>query len=156
MLRRQSLANFFLCTLVGVIPRSSSAPTRGFVNVNGHRQANPENYSQHLLRSPSHGNNFIMQSNHSTSTNANIIRDQFFPQTFSPTISSISSPPPAPPMSFIPPPPPLPEQLLTTRSSLWSSIQLANSARRDRSHSNTNPRKILCRDGLLMIHSFSL
>lgn len=88
-----------------------------------------------------------MQSNHSTSTHPAISRDPFFPQPLSPTISSISSPPPPPPpTSFIPAPPPLPEQLLSTRSSLWSSIQLPNSARRERSRSNTNPRKIPSRE----------
>lgn len=140
----------FIYTLAYIIVRSSSAPSRGFVNVNGRREPNSENYSQHL-RSPSQGNHFIMQSNHSTSTNRNITREQFFQQPFSPSMSSISSPPPPPPppapplppSSSIPPPPPLPEQLLSTRSSLWSSIQLPSSARRDRTQSNSNPRKYL-------------
>lgn len=107
------------------------------MNVNGHHQHNADNYPQYLLRSPSHGNNFIMQSNNSSSTNRIIRRDQLFQQTFPPT-NSVPLPPPT---SSIPSPPPLPEHLLTIRSSLWSTLNLPESNRTHRSHTNTNPRK---------------
>ncbi len=105
------------------------------MNVHGHRGHNADNYPEYLLRSPSHGNNFIMQSNNSTITNPIITRDHLFQQTFSP---SVSSPPPPPPTSLIPAPPPLPTHLLTSRSSIWSATQLLESTRDGRSRANTD------------------
>ncbi|CAF0853809.1 unnamed protein product [Rotaria sordida] len=121
-----------------VLPRPSSAPNRGFTHVNGHHQHNTNGYTQHLLRSPSNGNNFIMQSNSTTYTNPTIIRDHLLQQTFSPLVSSPPLAPSPPPLS-IPPPPPMPSQLLTNRSSTWSTLQLPESNRKGRrSRSNTN------------------
>jgi hypothetical protein len=121
----------FIYTLA-FTPRSSSAPNRGSNNVNGRHQHNADDYTQHILRSPSHGNNFIMQSNHSTVANLTNTRDQFFLQTVSPP------PPPPPPALLIPAPPPLPTEFLTSRSSPWSTLQLPESSRKGRSRANTN------------------
>ncbi|CAF4833581.1 unnamed protein product [Rotaria sp. Silwood1] len=123
-----------------VIPRSSSAPHRGFTHVNGHHHRNVNDYSQHLIRSPSYGNNFIMQSNNSTYTNPAITSDQLIQETFSPSVSSppLAPPLPPPPPLSIPPPPPMPQQLLTSRSSAWTTLPLPESSRKRRSRSNTN------------------
>jgi hypothetical protein len=139
---KEYLQYLFVYTLA-FVPRPSSAPNRGFTNVNGHRQRNADNYPQQLVRSPSQGNNFVTQSNNSTFTNPIIARDQFFQNSYSPSISSTSSPPPPPPPSIPPPPPPppLPAHFLTNQSSPWSTLQLPASARKERSRSNTNPCK---------------
>ncbi|CAF4292185.1 unnamed protein product [Rotaria sp. Silwood2] len=126
-----------------VIPRSSSVPNRGHTHLNGYHQRNANDYTQHLIRSPSYGNNFIMQSNTSTYTNPALTRDQLLQQTFSlsvsssPLVPSPPPPPPPPPLS-IPLPPPMPTQFLTSPSSAWSTLQLPESGRKGRSRSNTN------------------
>ena len=109
--------------------RSSSAPNRESMNFNfnGSQQYPIENnYPGYLLRSPSHGNNFIMQSNQSSTTP----RNQFYQESYKPLITSRSSSPQAPPP---PPPPPLPADLLTSRSSPWSTMKIPISNRSKRS-----------------------
>lgn len=80
------------------------------------QQRNRTEHTQYLLRSPSHGDNFIMQSNFGASTN-----DHFAQKP--PVAPAASTPPPVSP-SFIPPPPPMPEQFLTLQSSSWSTLEL--------------------------------
>lgn len=121
--------SFFLVYPLAFIPRSSSAPNREAMHFNEYQQYHVENnYPQYLLRSPSHGNNFIMQSNHSTTTP----RNQFYQEFYQPSVTSRSSPqPPAPPP---PPPPPLPADLFTSRSSPWSTMKIPISSRSKRSN----------------------
>ncbi len=134
-MHKDNIEYLFLYTLA-FTPRSSSAPNRRSSSINGYHQRNVDDYGQHLIRSPSHGNNFIMQSNNSTTT-----KEQFYSQTYSPTVSSI--PPPPPPPSTIPQPPPLPTHFLTNRSSPWSTIQLPDSVRKGRPRLNNNLSKYL-------------
>lgn len=120
---------FFLVYPLAFIPRSSSAPNREAMHFNEYQQYHVENnYPQYLLRSPSHGNNFIMQSNHSTTTP----RNQFYQESYQPSVTSRSSPQPPPPPP--PPPPPLPADLFTSRSSPWSTMKIPISSRSKRSN----------------------
>ncbi|CAF0730375.1 unnamed protein product [Adineta ricciae] len=104
------------------IPRVTNASYEGFNDTMQSHHRNRNDYTQVLFRSPSHGNNFIMQSNHSSTTNPLFVDDQLFQQTLTQTTSSTIPPPPS---AFVPPPPPpMPEQFLTLRSNPWSTLQL--------------------------------
>ena len=87
-----------------------------------------------------------MQSNSSTFTNPIIATEQFFQNSYPPSISSTSSPPPPPPPTSSipppPPPPPLPAHFFINQSSPWSTLQLPSSSRKGRSRSNTSACKI--------------
>ncbi|CAF4430602.1 unnamed protein product, partial [Adineta steineri] len=98
------------------IPRVSNVFNGEFTDVH---QRNGNDYTQYIVRSPSHGNNFIMQSNNSTTTNPTVMRDQFFQETIlSPDSATLPSP-----SSLIPAPPPMPADFLTIRSNPWSTLQ---------------------------------
>lgn len=125
------------------IPRSSSVPMRGHGGPTGGHERRPRGneYNQFLLRSPSNGNNFIMQSTHSTTTRPMITRQDFFqPQSILSGSNSSFAVPLAPPP---PPAPPLPASFSSPLSSPWSTLQMPNSSRDDRSRSqmNTTPRQ---------------
>ena len=132
-----SVSSFFLSALP---QRPSSVPPQGLQDLRGHRhhhqhqQPNLDRYPQQLIRSPSNGNNFIMQSNNGTSTKPPISVDRFHPSAaHSPAhISAAASPPPPPPVSSIPLPPPMPAQFMSPGSSPWSTLQLPSSGRKDR------------------------
>ncbi|CAF3848814.1 unnamed protein product [Adineta steineri] len=102
------------------IPRVSNVFNGEFTDVH---QRNGNDYTQYIVRSPSHGNNFIMQSNNSTTTNPTVMRDQFLQETIlSPDSATLPSP-----SSLIPAPPPMPADFLTIRSNPWSTLQTSKS-----------------------------
>ncbi|UJR33285.1 hypothetical protein I4U23_020737 [Adineta vaga] len=114
------------------IPRVTNVSYEGSNDGLQSRDRNGNDYTQFLLRSPSHGNNFIMQSNNSSTANPIFTNDHLFQQALTPTTLSTRAPSP---QSFIPPPPPpIPEQFLTIRSNPWSTLQLP------KSNSRTRPR----------------
>jgi hypothetical protein len=127
------LSTFFLSALA---PRPSSVPPQGSTDVHRHYiQQSNNRYKQHLIRSPSNGNNFIMQSNNGTSTKPAINREEFYPHPAQPPahVSTVPMAPPLPPpISSIPAPPPLPAQFMSTGSSPWSTLQLPTSGRKNR------------------------
>ncbi|CAF0898529.1 unnamed protein product [Adineta steineri] len=107
------------------IPRVSNVFNGEHTDVH---QRNGNDYTQYIVRSPSHGNNFIMQSNNSTTTNPTVMRDQFFQETIlSPDSATLPSP-----SSLIPAPPPMPADFLTIRSNPWSTLQTSKSNNKGR------------------------
>lgn len=76
-----------------------------------------------------------MQSNNGTSTKPAISREDYYPHPAQPPAHASFVPPPPPlppPTSSIPPPPPMPAQFMTPGSSPWSTLQLPNSGRKNR------------------------
>ena len=128
---------------LAMAPRPSSVPAGGgYLDAYGQYGHDSDEYSQCLFRSPSHGNNFIKQLNHSTTTTTTTkpgtgrFYDPSFPAPAYPSTSSI------------PLPPPMPAQFLNDRSSPWSTLELTDNMREGRSHMHDDLCKSNQRDSM--------